>query len=263
MEATEQKVQLQQRYWVTKDSKAKLLQVGAKCVDTVPHKEHYYDTALDELAMAQVWLCQRNQQWCLIAGPQDQVTRENTGTCESVSDTNELLYQSRAEVQNSKSTLYKNSKEKKPTPLECLDSQNNQHHDLNKTQKYVEPTYTELLGEQEIMMYLTNFLRIDLTIEEKRNMAMEDFLRRAGIDHYASNLTAYQSTYKLCDRYTVIIQREDSSLKESAVVLLDVDISSICKGFEEIETLANYLGFEHQAIQREQELSHREIEQTI
>ncbi|XP_060107234.1 uncharacterized protein LOC132580445 [Heteronotia binoei] len=252
MEATQQKIQLRQQYWVTKASKAKLLQVGAKCVDTVPHKEHYYDTALDELAMAQLWLSQRNQQWCLIVGSQDQATRENTAICASVFSA-ELLHQDRTDIQNSKSTIYKNSEEKKPTQLEPLDSQSDRQYYLNKTQAYVKPTstYNELMGEHDIITYLTDFLHIDLTTEEERNMTMEDFLRQAGIFHYASNLTAYQSTYKLCDRYTIIIKMEDSSLKESATVLLDVDISSICTGFEEIENLANYLEFEHQAIQSE------------
>lgn len=256
MEATQQKVQLQQEYWVTKGSKARLLQVGAKHVNTVLHREYYYDTALDELAMAQLWLSHRNQQWYLIVGPQDEATRKNTASCESVFSSEELLYQDRADVQNSKSTTYKHSQEKKLIQLESSDNQNDQHYDLNKAQNYVKSTstYTELVGEHEIITYLIDFLHIDLTTEEERNMTMEDFLRQAGIFHYASNLTAYQSTYKLCDQYTVIIKREDSFLKESATILLDVDISSICKGFEEIENLANYLEFEHQAIQSEQEL---------
>lgn len=256
MDATQQKIQLQQQYWVTKGSNDKLLQAGAKCVNAVPQREHYYDTALNELAMAQLWLSQRNQQWCLIVGPQDEVTRENTATCESVFSGEQLPYQDKADVQNSRSIIYKSSPEKKLTQLEAPCSQNDQHCDLNKTQMHPKSTsmYNELVGEHEIIMYLTDFLHIDLTTEEVKNMTMEDFLRQVGIFHYASNLTAYQCTYKLCDQYTVIIKREDSSLKESATILLDVDISSICKGFKEIDNLANYLEFEHQEIQSEQEL---------
>ncbi|XP_054853332.1 uncharacterized protein LOC129341977 isoform X2 [Eublepharis macularius] len=265
MEATLRKIQLRQQYWVTKGSKAKLHQVGAKCVETVAHSERYYDTALNELAMAQLWLSQRNQQWYLIIGSQEQATTENTATGESILDTGELLYQNRTYVQSSKSTVYKNPQEKKPTQSDPSGSRNNQHYDLNKTQMYIKPTsiHTELVGEHEIIMYLANFLRIDLTTEEERNMSMGDFLQRAGIYHYASNLTAYQSTYKLCDQYTVIIQREESSLKESAIVLLDVDISCICKGFEEIENLANYLEFEQQAVQSEENYLYSKTEQTI
>ncbi|XP_053137798.1 uncharacterized protein LOC128338823 [Hemicordylus capensis] len=252
MEATQelssmQKVQLQQEYWVTGGSKAKLMQVGAKCMDSIIHREHYYDTASDELATAQLWLSQRNQQWGLIVGSQEQAAREYTAS--SVPKICTLPCQDRTE--NAQSVSPAVDQEKKRTQSESLDNQQFHHHALEKADEASacarsSPTYTELVGEQEIITHLADFLHMDLT-SQGRNMTIEDFLQQAGIQHYASSQTVHQTTYALCNQYTIIIQRDESSLKESAIVLLDVDILSICKGFEEIEKLANYLEFEHQA----------------
>nr|XP_028571265.1 uncharacterized protein LOC114589228 [Podarcis muralis] len=249
MEATQEfssvpKVQLQQKYWVTEDSKAKLLAVGAKCLELVTYREHYYDTTSDDLAMAQLWLSQRNQQWHLILESQEQMDRENVAN------------QNKPEnIQSAKPTVYE---EKKQTQFEP-NNQNDQQLDLIETDSTytcaaASSAYTELVGEREIITHLANFLNIDLKFEEDANMTMEDFLKKAGIQHYASNHVINQITYKLCDQYTIIIQRDESSLKESATILLDMDILNICKGFEEMEKLANYLQFEHQALQSEQEL---------
>uniref|UniRef100_A0A8D0BLF0 Uncharacterized protein n=1 Tax=Salvator merianae TaxID=96440 RepID=A0A8D0BLF0_SALMN len=62
------------RYWVTEGSSAKLALIGAKRSDTVTYREDYYDTASNDLAMAQLWLSQRNQKWCLLLGSQTQDT---------------------------------------------------------------------------------------------------------------------------------------------------------------------------------------------
>ncbi|XP_061460509.1 uncharacterized protein LOC133374004 [Rhineura floridana] len=251
-------VQLQQKYWVTEDSKAKLLMVGAKCLDIVSHRERYYDTTSDDLAMAQLWLSQKNQQWCLILEPQEQVVKDNTAN--PGPEVWELSCQNKTENgQAANPALYKSAQEKRQIQFEPND-QNDHQHDLNKMERtYVCATsssaYNELVGEREIITHLADFLHIDLKPEEEGNITMEDFLQKAGIQQYASNHIVNQTTYMLCNQYMIIIQRDESSLKESATVLLDVDILNICRGFEEIEKLANYLKFEHQAVQSEQERS--------
>ncbi|XP_025019141.1 uncharacterized protein LOC112540077 [Python bivittatus] len=243
-------VQLKQKFWVTEDSKAKLMMVGAKYLDTVTHIDHYYDTASDELAMAGLWLSQRNQQWSLIVESQKEETQENTAY--SVPDTWETSCQNLTKnVQHDTAIVYKD-----PAQLEYLN--NDQQPDLKTADREGEctkssSTYTELVGESEIITYLLAHLHIDLKTNERENMTMEDFLQKAGIQHYASNHIINQTTYLLSNKYTILIQREESSLKESATVLLDVDIFNICKGLEDIETLATYLGFELQGIQSEQE----------
>ncbi|XP_008119040.1 uncharacterized protein LOC103280789 [Anolis carolinensis] len=222
-------VRLQQKYWIAEESKAKLLSAGAKCLGTVIQSEHYYDTASDELAMAELWLSQRNQQWSLIVGSQKQTT-------ESVPKIWELP----CFHANTQLTVHKDI-DKIQIKLALLNNQNNHQHDSNEFR--VNSTYTEIVKDSDIIAYLADFFNIDLEAEGGGNMGMEDFLRRAGIQHYATNHIVNQATYQLSNRYTIIIQRNEYSLKESATVLLDVDISNICKGLEDIEKLGNYLGF--------------------
>nr|XP_020656629.1 uncharacterized protein LOC110082967 isoform X2 [Pogona vitticeps] len=234
-------VQLHQKYWVTEDSKVKLLTVGAKCLDIVTEREHYYDTDLDELATAQLWLSKRNQQWSLILESQKQPAEENPAS--SAPEIREPLYESRTE----NTAIYRSSQERKAPEMLCVNDQNNQQQDLNEedtanASAISSSTYAELVEEREIITYLADFLHIDLKTK-KGSVTMEDFLQKAGIQHYASNHTVHRAKYKLANRYTIIIQRDEISLEETATILLDVDISNICKGFEEIEKLANYLGF--------------------
>ncbi|XP_042335133.1 uncharacterized protein LOC121936704 isoform X2 [Sceloporus undulatus] len=291
MEATQElsigpEVQLQQKYWITEDSKANLLTAGAECLETVIQSEHYYDTASDELATADLWLSQRNEQWCLVVDSQKQ--RDGGNVTKSVPKMQELPCQDlRENVTNDKPTdccgflglgghvpeefisdvsptsvagIFREDKptickglEEKSTESELLPNQNNHSHEFTESGAHTKDssTYTELVRESDIMTYLAGFFNIDLKGEDGGNVTMEDFLQMTGIQHYASNHTVLQATYLLSNRYTIVIQRDECTLKESATIRLEADVLNICKGFEEIEKLGNYLGF----IQSEQALT--------
>ncbi|KAJ7308025.1 hypothetical protein JRQ81_008525 [Phrynocephalus forsythii] len=237
-------IQLHQKYWVTEESKAKLLAVGAKCLEFIPETVDYYDTALDELAAAQLWLSKRNQQWCLILESRKQPAEKNAAG--SVPEIREPLCQGRTE----NTATCRSSRERKPAEMACFNERNQQQQNLEEKEEEKanvcatpNSSYAELLEESEIIASLAKVLHIDLKTETERNESMEDFLQKAGIQHYASNHTVRQGKYMLGNRYTIIIQRTESACKETATVLLDVDISDICQGLEEMEKLANYLGF--------------------
>ncbi|XP_053863731.1 uncharacterized protein LOC128825332 [Malaclemys terrapin pileata] len=249
------KIQLQQKYWLKNTSKAKLLQLGAICMDTVTDQEHYYDTTLHELAQAQTWLYQKNQQWYLLVDSQKQETRDNATTFELLSpEIRNPPHLNKTEtsqnVQLNTHSYTKNFPEKKPTGLEHTTKQGDLHFYSNKAAQanvYMEPSsiYTELVIEREIIAYLAHFFHINLT-EDERSMTMKDFLRLVGIQHYASNHTTKQVTYTLYGIYTIIIQRDERIPKESSIILVDTDILNVARGFERIEKLANELEFQQQ-----------------
>ncbi|XP_015678344.1 uncharacterized protein LOC107293697 isoform X1 [Protobothrops mucrosquamatus] len=254
------KVQLKQKFGVTEDSIAKLLMVGAKIVEAVTQTDRYYDTASDDLAMAGLWLSRRDQEWFLIVESQKKETQGN------------LEEQSQGKVANPEplcqemtSLVHQDPphvcrKSSKPNPVELGSLPNHQDQQLDgKTADSesdgpnVSSAFTELVGKGEIMAYLEAHLRLDLQTEEREEATMEIFLEKAGIEHYASNHLIKQTTYLLSDRYTIIVQREESGLRESVTVSLEVDVFNICGGLEEIEKLAAYLGFEHPGSQSERE----------
>ncbi|KAG6938202.1 hypothetical protein G0U57_006282 [Chelydra serpentina] len=249
------KIQLQQKYWLKNTSKAKLLQLGAICMDTVTDQEHYYDTALHELAQAQTWLCQKNQHWHLLVDSQKQEIRDNTTTIELLSPEirKPPLLNKTETSRNVQLNTYKYTKnvpEKKPTGLEHTTKQGDLHFYSNKAAQanvYMEPTsiYTELVTEREIIAYLAHFFHINLT-EEEGSMTMKDFLQLVGIQHYASHQTTKQVTYTLYGIYTIIIQKDERIPKESSIILVDTDILNVARGFERIEKLANDLDFQSQ-----------------
>ncbi|XP_034272487.1 uncharacterized protein LOC117665085 [Pantherophis guttatus] len=257
------KVQLKQTFWVTEDSMAKLLTAGAKYVDAVTQKNHYYDTASDDLAMAGLWLSRRDQEWFLIVESQEEGTQEKLEelteekAANPFPDPRETLFQKVIDdVQWENALACRKPSKQKMEEAEAL--LKTQHPQLDSTAAETEcpkfsSAFTELVGESEITAYLAAHLRLDVNAEGRENATMEGFLQNVGIEHYASNHVVNQATYLLSDRYTVIVQRGEGSLRDSATVVLEIDVFNICQGLEEIEKLAAYLGFERQGVQSERE----------
>ncbi|XP_070614658.1 uncharacterized protein [Erythrolamprus reginae] len=256
------KVQLKQTFWLTEDSMAKLLAVGAKCVGAVTQQNDYYDTAVDDLAMAGLWLSRRDQEWFLIVesqeeGAQKQLEEEQTKeeAANMVLDPWESLLQDRTDnVRRDEAPVLREPAEEKTEETEAV--LRIQPQQLDSKAVETEPPklisiFTELVGESEISAYLAAHLRLDWNAEEQENITMEDFLEKAGIQHYASHRIVNQTTYRLSDRYTVTVQREEWSLRESATVVLEADVFNVCEGWEDMERLAAYLGFEEQGVQSE------------
>lgn len=246
------KVQLKQTFWVTEDSMAKLLTAGAKYVDAATQMHHYYDTVLDDLAMAGLWLSRRGEEWYLIVESREEGTTEKLEKAPNpVPDPWGTSFQKMpndAQRDNVRRKPPKQKTEEGESPLKI------QHRQLdsNAGPKFTS-AFAELVGEREITAYLAAHLRLDLKTEERENAAMEDFLQKAGVEHYASNHIVNQATYLLSDRYTVTVQREEGSLRETATVSVEGDVFDVCQGLEEIEKLAAYLGFEQQGVQSERE----------
>ncbi|KAK9392339.1 hypothetical protein NXF25_017183 [Crotalus adamanteus] len=224
------KVQLKQKFWVTEGSIAKLLMVGAKIVEAVTQTDRYYDTALDDLAMAGLWLSQRDQEWFLIVESQKE---EPQGKLEEQSQGNvtnpESLCQKMSLVQLDPPHVCRKSSKPNPEELESLPNHQGQQLDGKTADSEsdgpnVSSTFTELVGKNEVMAYLEAHLRLDLQTEERQEATMEIFLQKAGIEHYASNHLINQTTYLLSDRYTIIVQREESGLRESVTVSLEADL---------------------------------------
>ncbi|XP_058015673.1 uncharacterized protein LOC131186268 [Ahaetulla prasina] len=254
------KVQLKKTFWVTEGSMAKLLMAGAKCAEAVTQKNHYYDTASDDLAMAGLWLSRRDEEWFLIVESQEGGTQEKLEEKDAhpaPPDPRETLSPKMTNdvPRDNALACRKPSKEKIEEAEDLLETQLQQLD--SKAAKSEGPTFsstfTELVGKSEITAYLAAHLRLGLNTEEGESTTMEGFLQEVGIRHYASNHVVNQATYLLSDRYTVVVQREEGSLRESATVVLEVDAFSVCKGLEEIERLAAYLGFEQQGVQSERE----------
>ncbi|KAG8142087.1 hypothetical protein E2320_006718 [Naja naja] len=256
------KVQLKQNFWLTEDSMAKLLVAGAKYVDGVTQENHYYDTASDDLAMAGLWLSRRDQEWFLIVEAQEEGTQENLEQQikEKSADPGETLCQKVTNNVQQDNALAcrkppKQNLDKLAALLNIQDEQlDSEAADSESERPKFSSAFTELVGKSEVTAYLAAHLRLDLTTEERENATMEDFLQKAGIEHYASNHIVDRTTYLLSGRYTVIVQREECSFRASATVMLEADIFNICKGLEEIEKLSAYLGLEQQGIQSEGEI---------
>ncbi|XP_026541538.1 uncharacterized protein LOC113424139 [Notechis scutatus] len=254
------KVQLKQKFWLTEDSMAKLLMAGAKYVDGVVQENHYYDTALDDLAMAGLWLSRRDQEWFLIVEAQEGGTQEKLEEQikEKAADPGETLCQKMAnnvQQDNARRKPSKQNLDKLGALLKIQDQQlDSGAADLESERPKFSSAFTELVGESEVTAYLAAHLRLDLITEGREKATMEDFLQKAGIEHYASNHIVDRTTYLLSDRYTVIVQREECSFRETVMVVLEADVFNICKGLEEIEKLAAYLGMEEQGIQSEGEI---------
>ncbi|XP_025050368.1 uncharacterized protein LOC112548537 [Alligator sinensis] len=248
------KVQLQQKYWLKDTSKTKLLQLQAICLDKVTEQEHYYDTALHELAMTQIWLSQKNQQWHLIVASQKQETRGNASTTELSPKMWNTLHLDKTDASRVKLHTHSLTKELPENGLTAsanISKRDELHFHSNKATNrgiHMErtSTYAELVTEREIITYLAHFLHIGLTKEEERNMTVKDFLQLAGIQHYASYHHTKQVTYTLYGIYTIIIQMDEKTSKESATILVDTDIFNVAKCFEEIEKLASDLELQRQ-----------------
>ncbi|XP_026568317.1 uncharacterized protein LOC113443984 [Pseudonaja textilis] len=255
-------VQLKQKFWLTEDSMAKLLMAGAKYVDGVAQENHYYDTASDDLAMAGLWLSRRDQEWFLIVEAQEGGTQEKLEeqVKEKAADPEETLCQKTANnvQQDNAPACGKPSRQNLDELRALLKIQDQQLDseaaDLQSERPKVSSTFTELVGESEVAAYLAAHLRLDLTTAGREKATMEDFLQKAGIEHYASNHIVDRATFLLSDRYTVIVQREESSSRETVTVVLEADVFNVCKGLEEIEKLAAYLGLEQQGVQSEGEI---------
>ncbi|XP_019366476.1 PREDICTED: uncharacterized protein LOC109293106 [Gavialis gangeticus] len=247
-------VQLQQKYWLKDTSKTKLLQLQAICLDKVTEQEHYYDTALHELAMTQTWLSQKNQQWHLIVASQKQETRGNASTTELSPKMWNTLHLDKTDASHVKlhtHILTKELPEDGLTGSANISKQDELHYHSKKatnagTHMEHTSTYAELVTEREIITYLAHSLHIGLTKEEERNMTIKDFLQLAGVQHYASYHHTKQVTYTLYGIYTIIIQMDEKTSKESATILVDTDILNVDKCFEEIEKLASDLELQHQ-----------------
>ncbi|XP_029470102.1 uncharacterized protein LOC115098002 [Rhinatrema bivittatum] len=248
-------VKLKQMYWLQEESKAKLLQLGAVCMDKVVDEHHYYDTAMYELARNQMWLSQRNQQWQLIMAHQKQEKQMNASKAN-------VLH--KATKQNSPSVVngetYKSGNQEAESKDTIGDASSKQHtgSDFRKWDKpqsdmpssvqvSADPVteYCELVDEREIMTYLAQFLPTDMT--GGGNMTMKEYLHLSGIQHYASYQTTIKETYKLLDTYIITIHIDELSSKKAAIVSMDSDVQSITRSFEDMENLANELKLQNQS----------------
>ncbi|XP_030063361.1 uncharacterized protein LOC115472954 [Microcaecilia unicolor] len=251
-------VKLKQEYWLQEDSKTKLLQLGAVCMDKVVEEHHYYDTSTYALARNEMWLSQKKQQWRLIVVHQKQERHTdmdpNTGNISQKATKQSFPSAGNGEKQGHGKQDAVNediSGESRTQKYNRSDVRKGDKHQSNKLRGdqpsiHRSTKHHELLDEKEIVAYLVQFLHPALS-EDGRNMMMKECLQLSGIQHYATYRTTVKETYQLLDKYLITVHTDDTSSKRAAVISMDSDVQNIARGFEEMENLAKELKLQHQS----------------
>ncbi|XP_043914282.1 uncharacterized protein LOC122790751 [Protopterus annectens] len=274
-------VKVEQKYLLGVDTKTKLQQLGAICVDKIIEKDHYYDTDTYALALNQIWLRQRNAQWYLIVCDMRSTKK---GTQESLRDNKhvskedcaipveELGFSGRksglnhgfvdakhqheyiSRISTKKMGVSQNSTSDESSELQPDKSRQTKQLKTKGNSNKEGPNvqyhsgYKELCTVEEIISYLAEFLHIALTADEEATMTMEAFMQLAGIRHYASWHAIKRITYKLQGIYTIITEMDELAAKEMATISMDASITHIGRDFDQMGKLAAELGFESYTI---------------